>query len=148
LLKLGGKDLLQRKILRLMHPRTGHTWSLLSGERQASRLRAAVSARLAPNETQHVCEASGTPLASCETQLLVDQMKRIVFVLSALTVASISIGTGQTPDANQEQRLLALIKEVQTQQAQMAENEKNIEQKLAELTEEIRTARIYTKRER
>jgi hypothetical protein len=75
-------------------------------------------------------------------------MKRIVFVLSALTVASISIGTGQTPDANQEQRLLALIKEVQTQQAQMAENEKNIEQKLAELTEEIRTARIYTKRER
>jgi hypothetical protein len=41
LLKLRGKDLLQRKILRLMHPRSGHTWSLLSGERQASRLRAA-----------------------------------------------------------------------------------------------------------
>jgi len=38
---LRGKDLLQREILRLMHSRAGHTWSLLSGERQASRLRAA-----------------------------------------------------------------------------------------------------------
>jgi hypothetical protein len=41
LLELRSENLLQRKILRLMHPRSGHTWSLLSGERQASRLRAA-----------------------------------------------------------------------------------------------------------
>jgi hypothetical protein len=41
-----------------------------------------------------------------------------------------------------------LIKEVQTQQAQLAENQGKIEEKLAQVTETIRTARIYTKREK
>ncbi len=60
----------------------------------------------------------------------------------------ISFSAGQTPDANQEQKLLALIKEVQTQQAQLAENQAKIEEKLAEVAEAVRTARIYSKRER
>jgi len=72
-------------------------------------------------------------------------MKRILFAL-LLSIASLSIA--QTPNANQEQKLLALVKDVETQQAQMAENEKKIEEKLAALTETIRTARIYTKREK
>jgi opacity protein-like surface antigen len=72
-------------------------------------------------------------------------MKRILLAL-LLAVASVSVA--QTPDANQEQKLLALIKEVQTQQAQLAENQAKIEQKLAEVTETVRTARIYTKREK
>ena len=72
-------------------------------------------------------------------------MKRILFAL-LLSIASLSVA--QTPNANQEQMLLALVKDVQTQQAQMAENEKRIEEKLAALTETIRTARIYTKREK
>jgi hypothetical protein len=59
-----------------------------------------------------------------------------------------SFSAGQTPDANQEQKLLALIKEVQTQQAQLAENQAKIEEKLAEVAESVRTARIYSKRER
>ena len=59
-----------------------------------------------------------------------------------------SFSAGQTPDANQEQKLLALIKEVETQQAQLAENQAKIEEKLAEVTETIRAARIYSKRER
>ena len=59
-----------------------------------------------------------------------------------------SFSAGQTPDANQEQKLLALIKEVQTQQAQLAENQAKIEEKLAEVAETVRTARIYSKRER
>jgi len=59
-----------------------------------------------------------------------------------------SFSAGQTPDANQEQKLLALIKEVQTQQAQLAENQAKIEEKLAEVAEAVRTARIYSKRER
>jgi len=59
-----------------------------------------------------------------------------------------SFSAAQTPDANQEQKLLALIKEVQTQQAQLTENQAKIEEKLAEVTETIRTARIYTKREK
>jgi hypothetical protein len=59
-----------------------------------------------------------------------------------------SFSAAQTPDANQEQKLLALIKEVQTQQTQLAENQGKIEAKLAEVAETIRNARIYSKRER
>jgi hypothetical protein len=72
-------------------------------------------------------------------------MKRILLAL-LLFIASLSIA--QTPNANQEQKLLALVKDVQAQQAQMAANEKQIEEKLAAVTETIRTARIYTKREK
>jgi len=70
--------------------------------------------------------------------------------LTALTLSAvlftISFSSGQTPDANQEQKLLALIKEVQTQQAQMAENQKQIEAKLTDIGETVRTARIYAGR--
>jgi glucose-6-phosphate dehydrogenase assembly protein OpcA len=76
-------------------------------------------------------------------------MKRIVLaLLLPATLMLVSFSGAQTPDANQEQKLLALIKEVQTQQAQLAENQAKIEEKLTEVTETIRTARIYTKRER
>jgi hypothetical protein len=73
-------------------------------------------------------------------------MKRTVIALSLIALATIPFGVAQTPDANQEQKLLALIKEVQTQQAQMAENQKEIEQKLADIGETVRTARIYAGR--
>lgn len=76
-------------------------------------------------------------------------MKRILLALllsGTLTVMSFS--AAQTPDANQEQKLLALIKDVQTQQAQLAENQAKIEEKLTAVTETIRTARIYSKREK
>jgi hypothetical protein len=72
-------------------------------------------------------------------------MKRILLGLFLL-VASLSVA--QTPQSNQEQKLLALIKDVQTQQAQLAENQAKIEEKLTAVTETIRTARIYSKREK
>ena len=72
-------------------------------------------------------------------------MKRI---LLALLLAASSVSVAQTPDANQEQKLLALIKDVQTQQAQLAEHQAKIEEKLAEVAETIRTARIYSKQEK
>jgi len=76
-------------------------------------------------------------------------MKRILLALLLPgTMLVMSFSSGQTPDANQEQKLLALIKEVQTQQAQLAENQAKIEEKLAEVAETVRTARIYSKRER
>jgi endonuclease III len=76
-------------------------------------------------------------------------MKRILLALLLPgTLLVMSLSSAQTPDSNQEQKLLALIKEVQTQQAQLAENQGKIEEKLAEVTETIRTARIYTKREK
>ena len=74
-------------------------------------------------------------------------MKRILLVLllpAALLV--MPFGTAQPSDANQEQKLLALIKEVQTQQAQMAENQEQIEAKLTDIGETVRTARIYAGR--
>jgi outer membrane lipoprotein-sorting protein len=70
-------------------------------------------------------------------------MKRILLALF-LSIASFSVA--QTPDANQEQKLLALIKDVQTQQQQMAENQKKIETKLSEIGETVRIARIYAGR--
>jgi hypothetical protein len=76
-------------------------------------------------------------------------MKRILLALflpGTLIVMSFSVA--QTPDPNQEQQLLALIKEVQAQQAQLAENQAKIEEKLAAVAETIRTARIYSKREK
>lgn len=76
-------------------------------------------------------------------------MKRILLALLAPgTLLVMSFSAAQTPDANQEQKLLALIKEVQTQQAQLAENQGKIEEKLAQVAETIRTARIYSKREK
>ena len=69
-------------------------------------------------------------------------------LLLPATLLIIPFGAAQTPDANQEQKLLALIKDVQTQQAQLAENQAKIEEKLAQVAETIRTARIYTKREK
>jgi hypothetical protein len=66
-------------------------------------------------------------------------MKRILLGLFLL-VASLSFA--QTPQPDQEQKLLALIKEIQTQQAQMTENQAKIETKLADVSETIRVARI------
>jgi len=76
-------------------------------------------------------------------------MKRILLALLLPgTLLVMSFSAAQTPDANQEQKLLALIKDVQTQQAQLAANQAKIEEKLTEVAETVRTARIYTKRER
>ena len=74
-------------------------------------------------------------------------MKRILLALLLPgTLLVVSFSAAQTPDANQEQKLLALIKEVQTQQAQLAQNQTKIEEKLAEVAETVRSARIYSKR--
>ena len=69
-----------------------------------------------------------------------------VLVLLATAVLGLSASVAQTPDANQEAKLLALIKEVQNQQAQMAANQKQIETKLADIGETVRVARIYAGR--
>lgn len=75
-------------------------------------------------------------------------MTRIPLVIFfSLVLLAISSTVAQTPDAR-EQRLLALIKEVQAQQAQIADNQAKIDAKLADLAEAIRVARIYSKRER
>ena len=76
-------------------------------------------------------------------------MNRILLTVclaTVLIVASMSIA--QTPDANQEAKLLGLIKEVQTQQAQLAENQAKIEEKITAVNEIVKDARLYSKRVR
>ena len=74
-------------------------------------------------------------------------MKRILIPLIVPAVLfTISFSSAQTPDPNQEQKLLALVKEVQIQQTQMAENQAKIDEKINELAETIRDARLYSKR--
>jgi outer membrane lipoprotein-sorting protein len=76
-------------------------------------------------------------------------MTRIsIALLLSLTLFLFSSGAAQTPEARQEEQLLALIKEVQAQQAQIADNQAKIDTKLAEVAETVRVARIYSKREK
>lgn len=77
-------------------------------------------------------------------------MKRILIALTLPAVAlTISFSGAQTPNATQEQQqLLALVKEVQTQQAQLAENQAKIDEKLVGIAEAVREARLYSKRSR
>jgi hypothetical protein len=73
-------------------------------------------------------------------------MKRIlVLALSSVALLAAPASRGQAPEANDE-KLLALVKEVQAQQTQIAENQGKIEAKLAEIAETIRVARIFTSR--
>ena len=72
--------------------------------------------------------------------------KNFISLSLAAIVGGLASSPAQTSDANQEAKLLALIKEVQTQQVQMAENQKNIEEKLTEIGETVRVARIYAGR--
>ena len=74
-------------------------------------------------------------------------MKRILIALDfSFVLFGVSFSGAQTPDSNQEQKLLALIKEIQTQQTQLAENQAKIEEKITELEGTLRDARIYSKR--
>jgi hypothetical protein len=76
-------------------------------------------------------------------------MKRVgfsIFLSAAMLV--VSSGVAQTPAAGDEQQLLALLKEVQTQQAQIVANQAKIDGKLADVAESVRLARVFSKRER
>lgn len=68
------------------------------------------------------------------------------FLLLTTALLAVSASVAQMPDANQEAKLIALIKQVETQQAQMAENQKKIEEKLADIGETVRVARIFAER--
>ena len=72
-------------------------------------------------------------------------MKRIL-LLACLFLAPLSNVIPAEPANPQEQQILAVLKEVQTQQAAMAENQAKIEQKIAAINETIRFARIYGSR--
>lgn len=69
-------------------------------------------------------------------------MKRIALT----SFLFLSMFAAQAADPAQEQQLLALVKELQAQQVQMAENQAKIEAKLAIVADAVRIARIYSSR--
>ena len=72
-------------------------------------------------------------------------MKRIL-LFACLLSAPLSNVIPAEPANPQEQQILSALKEVQTQQAAMAENQAKLEQKIAAINETIRLARIYGSR--
>ena len=74
-------------------------------------------------------------------------MKQISFIMILAVVALLlAPAIAQTPTQKDADDLNALIKDVQAQQAEMAENQAKIEEKLAALTETISEARIFSSR--
>jgi hypothetical protein len=71
----------------------------------------------------------------------------LIACFAAFALFSMRAQAPNAKDGEQEQ-LLALVKQVQEQQAQIVSNQKKIDGKLAELSETIRTARIFSSRSR
>jgi hypothetical protein len=76
-------------------------------------------------------------------------MKRnLVAVIFLVSLIAGPASRSQTPVANDNKELLALVKEIQAQQGQITENQAKIDAKLAEISETLRIARIFTSREK
>jgi type IV secretory pathway VirJ component len=113
--------------------------------RQASNLLAAAVNR---QPQSGVGRYAGTFNALDERKL--NPMKQLVFFAMLASVAVlVTPGSAQNPQngPNQnEQRLIALVQQIQTQQAQITANQDKIDSKMAEVTEAVRVARIYAGR--
>ena len=72
-------------------------------------------------------------------------MKQIT-VIACLALALLSGSRAAVPATPQEQQLLATVKQIQEQQALIAENQAKIEAKLATVAEAVRVARLYSSR--
>lgn len=71
-------------------------------------------------------------------------MKKLT-LLGLVALFATSIGA-QSPATNDQKQMEALLREVQAQQVQIAENQARIDAKLVTLAEAIRVARIYASR--
>ena len=77
-------------------------------------------------------------------------MQRIsIAILLAVMPLALLSSSAQAPDPKEEQQqILALVKEVQAQQEQIVANQAKIDAKLADLAETLHTARIFSSRSR
>ena len=73
-------------------------------------------------------------------------MKKIICCGVFPLLLLVSLGSAQDPAADNQQRLLALVQQVQAQQAQITANQDKIDSKMAEVTEAVRLARIFAGR--
>jgi hypothetical protein len=69
-----------------------------------------------------------------------------IFTVTALLVgtAFVTPTSAQAPASNEEHQLIALIRDVKAQQTQVLGNQSKIEEKLAEIAETLRVARVFT----
>ena len=76
-------------------------------------------------------------------------MKHIT-VAGLLLLSAVFSSAAQAPDtkSDSQERLLALVKEIQTQQSQILANQAKIDSKLVEVAESVRVARIFSSRSR
>ena len=72
-------------------------------------------------------------------------MKRFTLILAIGLSCFAGLFAAEQPNA-QDQQLAATIKEIQAQQALMAETQVKIDEKLAVVAEAVRIARIYSSR--
>jgi hypothetical protein len=75
-------------------------------------------------------------------------MNRLFLLAGAILLGTIPVVSAQAPQPNaqNQDRLVALIKQVRDQQSELAANQTKIDEKLATLAEAIRQARIYSSR--
>jgi ABC-type transporter MlaC component len=72
-------------------------------------------------------------------------MKNLL-AISSLCLASLASLNAAEPAGAQDQQIVAAVKEIQAQQAQIAENQAKIEAKMATIAEAVRMAKIYASR--
>jgi hypothetical protein len=73
-------------------------------------------------------------------------MKRLLALTAIFSLALLMAApAAEAPDASQQQ-VLTVAKEVQAQQAAIAENQAKMDAKLATIAESLRVARIYATR--
>ena len=113
---------------------------MITDAKRWSRLKQAISA---PRKRLGVAEGSGMRLAQEQANRF-SSMKRIPFYAVLFSFALLAVTRAADAPSPQDQQLLAMIKEVQAQQAAIAENEARIEAKLASISESLRAARIYS----
>jgi hypothetical protein len=94
------------------------------------------------------CAAEHDLLFNTASRLLPVKRISLTTLLSVTLLAMLS-GAAQAPDPKDDQeKLLALVKDVQAQQLQIATNQTKIDAKLADLAETLRVARIFSSRSR
>ncbi|HJT45282.1 MAG TPA: hypothetical protein VJ721_03325 [Chthoniobacterales bacterium] len=71
-------------------------------------------------------------------------MKPFFTAVSLVALSVIPFSVAETPQP--DPRLAALIKEIETQQAQIIDNQGKIESKLTTIGEAVRTSRIWSSR--
>jgi hypothetical protein len=72
-------------------------------------------------------------------------MRTLLAATVFLTLLSLPLGA-QAPDAREQEQVLALIKDIKAQQAQMGNNQNRMTEKLTTIAEDLRVSRLLTGR--